>query len=342
MSNDSRSTQALIDELVKKSGTSSPEEAIRSKARELIDLFVATLGEPTLPINIDLLASLRDIGRSENRPVISPDAELAPDGSGGVTMRVNPDRPETRQRFSIAHEISHTFFPDYMTKEWCRTDARYRDRRNPDEFLEMLCDIGAAELLFPQPWFGDDAVSVKHGVDLVTLAAKYHASREATIRRYAETSVDSLAAVYFIWKLKPTQKSIIGRKDQLNLLGISPEEQLLDSLRLRIEYTIPSEGFRSAGHYLPIDKSIECTGPIYEAATSGQPCDGECFLDLGQAAGTYMTHAVPLWTEVSQRGPNGENTVAAILKPIVVSKAKRKKGSSSVGRSLFNENVDDE
>jgi hypothetical protein len=28
-----------------------------------------------------------------------------------VAIRVNPDRPETRRRFSIGHEIAHTFFP---------------------------------------------------------------------------------------------------------------------------------------------------------------------------------------------------------------------------------------
>ena len=30
-------------------------------------------------------------------------------------MRLNPDRPVTRQRFSIGHEITHTFFPDHTS-----------------------------------------------------------------------------------------------------------------------------------------------------------------------------------------------------------------------------------
>lgn len=335
MSTPPRSTQSFIDELVQISGASTPEEAIKLKARELIDLFVGTLGEPTMPMNMDMVASLRGIGRSEDRPVLSLDAELAPDGQGGVTMRVNPDRPETRQRFSVAHEISHTFFPDYSTKEWCRTDARYRDRTNPDEFLEMLCDIGAAELLFPHPWFSRDARNVANASGLVELATRYHASREATIRRYVETSDDSIAAVYFVWKLKPTQKGTIGNKNQMNLLGISAEEAVREALRLRIEYTVPSDPFRTSGHYLPNDKSIESSGPIYEAAVSGQPCDGECFLDLGQSAGKYAVHAVPLWTEQSQRGSNGENMVAAVLNPLAVQKPKRKKSSKPAGPSLF-------
>jgi hypothetical protein len=319
-----RSTDSLIKELLRSTGAVDASAAIRLKARELIELHVTSFGPPTLPINLDVLASLRGIMRSDEAPLHSPDAELVPDGTGGVTMRVNPDRPDTRQRFSIAHEISHTFFPDYTTKPWCRTDARYRDRSDPDDHLEMLCDIAAAELLFPQPWFPQDAAAVVDASGLVRLATTYHASREATVRRYAEISSDSVAAVFFSWKLKPTQKSIVGRKDQGNLFGVTPEQELRDAIRLRIEYTAVSESFKASGHFLPKDKSVENDGPIYLAASTATPAEDECFLDLGQAAGTYRVWAIPLWTANDQRGANGENTVAAILRPTTVGKPPRK------------------
>ena len=335
MTASARSTQSLIDELVRATGADTPAAAIRTKARELINTYVASFGEPTMPLDMDVLASLRSIRRSDEKPIHSPDAELSPDGAGGVTMRVNPDRPETRQRFSIAHEIAHTSFPEYTTKEWCRTDARYRDRTNPDEHLEMLCDIGAAELLFPQPWFGHDGANVSGAADLVALAATYRASREATVRRFAETSSAPIAAVYFVWKLKPTQKGTVGNQDQGNLFGISPEDEIRDALRLRIEYSIPSDAFRAEGHFLPADKSIESDGPMYQAAATGVPAEGECILDLGQAAGTYSVMAVPLWTDDEQRGPSGENAVAAILRPIDVRKPTRRKTHSNEGPTLF-------
>jgi len=331
-----RSTDALIKELVRSTGAIDAPAAIRLKARELIQLLVASFGEPTMPINVDVLASLRGIGRSEEMPLHSADAEIVPDGTGGVTMRVNSDRPETRQRFSVAHEISHTFFPDYTTKRWCRPDARYRDRTDPDEYLEMLCDIAAAELLFPQPWFSTDAATVTDASGLVTLATTYHASREATIHRFAEASSDSLAVVFFSWKLKPKQKATIGQKGQVSLFGITPEEQVREALRLRIEYTVMSEAFKADGHFLPKDKSVESDGPIYEAASTGNPSEGECFLDLGQAAGRYRVWAVPLWTADDQVGSNGESAVVAILKPIAIHKPQRKKQSKG-GPSLFDE-----
>jgi len=331
-----RSTASLIEELVRSTGASDPAVAIRMRAQELIRLYVASFGNPVMPISVEVLASLRGIVRSDEHPMYSPDAELVPDGFGGVTMRVNPDLPETRQRFSVAHEISHTFFPEYTTKSWCRTDARYRDRDDPDQYLEMLCDIGATELLFPQPWFSTDAASVADANGLTRLATTYHASREATMRRYAETSTDSVAAVFFTWKLKPTQKSTVGRKDQGNLFGVTAEEELRDALRLRIEYTVTSEAFKADGHFLPKDKSVENDGPIYRAASTGRPAEDECQLDLGQASGTYSVWAIPLWTADDQLGSNGENAVAAILRPISVRKPQRKTKNSG-GAMLFEE-----
>ncbi len=331
----SRSTQALILELVRSTGAVDAAAAIRLRARELLATYVEKFGEPDRPINVDILASLQGIVRSDDLPFHSDDAELVPDGTGGVTMRVNPDRPGTRKRFSIAHEISHTFFPDYTRKAWCRTDARYRDRNNPEDFLEMLCDIGAAELLFPMPWFSMDAAGVTGVADLVQLAKSYHASREATLRRYVETSPESVAVAYFGWKLKPTQKATVGRKGQGNLLGLTPEDEIRDAIRLRIEYSIASDGFQRDRYFLPKDKSVENGGPIYQAAAGGTPVEGEAFLDLGQAAGTYAVWAVPLWTPDDRLGANGENAVAAVLRPIAVPKPVVRKNGRDDGPTLF-------
>jgi hypothetical protein len=329
-----RSTMALIDELIRSTGCRDAYEAIRFKAKELIDLHVSSFGDPSLPISVELLASLRGIGRSDEPPVHSPDAELVPDGCGGMTMRVNVDRPETRQRFSVAHEISHTFFPAYTSKAWCRTDARYRSRENAEDFLEMLCDVGAAELLFPQPWFGRDAATVTDAASMISLASTYHASREATIRRYAETSTDCVAAVFFTWKLKPTQKGTIGNPNQTNLFGMSAEDELREALRLRIEYSVASESFKAEGRFLPKDKSVANDGPIYKAALNGLPADDQCHLDLGPASGTYRIYAIPLWTAQDQLGAAGENTVAALLFPVAVRKTSKKR-SNNTGPSLF-------
>jgi hypothetical protein len=311
-------TAELIDALVRSTGAATPVEAMRLRAREAVEQFRATFGPLTIPLDVDAIASLLGIGRSDDAPAHSQDAELVPLGDGRVTIRINPDRPETRKRFSVAHEISHTFFPNYKIKTWCRTDARFRRRENPDDLLEMLCDIGASELIFPMPWFLQDAAGVYTGAEIADLARKYAASPEATLRRFAETHGRHVAAIFLSWKLKPSQQARIGNRNQHNFFYEDPAELARQAKRLRLDYAIPSPSFAAAGHYWPRDKSVESTGPLYEAAATGMPCEGECRLDLGPAAGRYRVMAIPVWTDEAGLGPAGENAVGAVVEPLEI------------------------
>lgn len=319
----SNPTQAQIDQLLQEVGTSDPREAVRRKARALISLFCAQFGEPTMPIDVHVIASMLGIHYSEGPPIHSPDAELAPDGSGGVIMRVNPDRPETRQRFSVGHEISHTFFPGYELKVQCRPDPRLRDCNTPEDFLETLCDIGAAELLLPIPWFANDGAAVRTSQDLVSLAIRYKASREATLRRFAETHAASVATLFLSWKLKPTEVPSFN-PEQRNLFGIDPREEAWAARQLRLDYAIPSERFAATGVFLPKDKSLDLEGPLQQAAY-GRCAEGEASLDLGAARGRYRVMAVPLYTPPGERGPKGELALAAVIEPIQVNPVRKKK-----------------
>ncbi len=306
------STRDVIDALARSVGVATPEEAIRLKARETVRNFCSVFGEPTMPFAVDALASFLGISCTDEAPVHSKDAELVPVENGRVAIRVNPDRPETRKRFSMAHEVSHTFFPHYQSKIWCRTDARFRRRQNPDDLLEMLCDIGASEIVMPLPWFAKDARAVATGADLAELARKYATSREATLRRHAETSDRTVHAVFFSWHLKPAETRRLTDPNQERLFD-TPEEP--PAKKLRLDYSIPSNAALDAGYYLPPHKSVERKGPLY-LATAGTPSQGECRLDLGPAAGLYNVIALPVWTRDEDLGPEGENAVGAIIEPI--------------------------
>jgi hypothetical protein len=228
----------------------------------------------------------------------------------------------------MAHEVSHTFFPHYQLKLWCRTDARFRRRENPDDLLEMLCDIGASELVMPLPWFAHDAASVASGAELLELAKKYNASREATLRRFAETSDRDVQAVFFSWKLKPTEKRRANLRQQ-RLFSAPGDGQPVK--KLRIDYSIPSPT-TDTGQFLPPDKSVEHADPL-DAAAAGTPADGNCWLDLGPAAGRYHVLAIPVWTTDEDLGPNGENAVGAIIEPLEQRLKSRTTGER--GPSLF-------
>lgn len=326
--------RALIDELVRSTGAPDPITAVRLRAERAVEAFVQVFGEPEeMPLDLMSLASFLGIKQSEATPTFSPDAEIAPDGEGGVEMRLNPDRPETRQRFSIGHEITHTFFPDHASHVWPRADSRYRDLRDPNDYLEMLCDAGAAELVFPRRWFVSDAAAVRTAADLVALARRYKASREATLRRYAELHPEAAVAVVFTWRLKPSQKSTVGNTAQGNLFGLDSKQEAIAARRLRVEYTIPSSSFSASGHHVPRDKSVACEGPLYEASLASRPQDATSDLDLGPASGRYEVQALPLWTPDDERGPSGECAIAAILKPVEVRRPRRK--STSQQSALF-------
>ena len=300
---------AVLDE----TGEDDPRDAIRVKARELVELYHATFGEKP-PFKMEALASLKGIRPSSEPPAHSHDAELQPDGKGGVLLRLNRERPLTRQRFSVGHEITHTFFPGYEEKVQCRK-PKNRDWSDPEDVIELLCDVGASELLFPLPWFQEDAERWgQHAEGIARLATEYKASLEATLRRLLDLSAEPIAAVYFRWKIKPAQKRKgIGRKDQPSLFGDDPEEEAKALMKLRVEYALQSDGFEL---HIPQEKSVESTSVIYRAGAGNACLDAEEELDLGPCRGRFRISAIPVFTEEEILGPKGEKGVVAVLRPV--------------------------
>jgi hypothetical protein len=114
-------------------------------------------------------------------------------------------------------------------------------------------------------------------------------------------------------RLQPSQiQQGIGRKDQPDMYGADPEEEARALLRLRVEYSIASGSFDL---HIPRDKSVESAGTIYTASASNSCVDGEEDLDLGPCWGMFGISALPVFTEESALGPNGEKSVVAVIRP---------------------------
>jgi hypothetical protein len=110
------------------------------------------------------------------------DARLVPLPNSRYQIEYNPNQSQGRIRFSIAHEIAHTFFPD--CREKVRNRASKRHMVGNDWQLEMLCNIGAAELLMPVgsfPEIGEAEFSIDH---LLRLRERFQVSTEAILLRY--------------------------------------------------------------------------------------------------------------------------------------------------------------
>lgn len=119
------------------------------------------------------------------------DARVVPAGDGGVRIEYNPTRPAPRLRFSLAHEIAHTLFPDVAAA------ARYRANPAagpPDAWqLELLCNVAAAELIMPTDALSELRKGPLKIERLMELRRTYGVSTEALLRRAVKLTNRPLA-----------------------------------------------------------------------------------------------------------------------------------------------------
>ena len=251
-----------------------PEEIIRSLVREKIAKAREFMwkGPPFDPEEFASILSIRC--EKSDELTHSEDAELHPAENGRVVIRYNPDKPKTRQNFSIAHEIAHTFFPGYKDQCNARHECGKFDSQNEVEFL---CDLGASEIVMPIPEFDLDVK--KRGISLKSLqelSKLYEASLEATAIRMITTDFYPRALIVLGYSHKPTEKNEIeASKYQQTLFDDYPWEP--PPMKLRVQYSVRSKHFSD---YIPKHKSIEESSPLHEVSVTGKPFQGNAVLDF--------------------------------------------------------------
>lgn len=160
-------------------GTPDAQLVVQLAQRTLAELAT----EP--PISHEIVASMRDVIRIDEEDIPWPGCLTYTVDGLVITLRRSDSRG--RKPFTAFHEILHTFLPGFAmhTQFRCEpagtqpTEAQPRDRD-----IETLCDVGAAELLFPRGPFSADLADAPATFELVEqLATRYDASVEATARR---------------------------------------------------------------------------------------------------------------------------------------------------------------
>jgi O-acetyl-ADP-ribose deacetylase (regulator of RNase III) len=166
-----------------------PIEAVTTRARELVFTAVQSgwTGPPFDPIALARNFGLEVVARDD-----LSDARVVPADEGRLRIEFNPTRPRGRLRYSIAHEIAHTFFGDVRDGIRHRTGAGAVDNgRDSDDWqLELLCNVAAGELLVPSlalptHELDDAALNIDR---LMVLRSKFDVSTEAILRRVAQTT----------------------------------------------------------------------------------------------------------------------------------------------------------
>jgi len=155
-------------------GDSEPIEFMTKKAREVVlgAIQEGWRGPPFDPFELAEYLKIPTVPREDLH-----DARTVPVGSQSLRIEFNPNRPRGRMRFSVAHEVAHTLFPDCVVT--IRNRAQSGKRSEDDWQLELLCNIAAAEFLMPV----GSGIGLEHESvtidNLLRLQKQYDVSTEA-------------------------------------------------------------------------------------------------------------------------------------------------------------------
>lgn len=233
-------------------GDGDPVDVVTALAREIV-LEGIDSNDLSIPVDPFKLAELRSVPVIP-RPDIR-DAQTVPGPGGTPVIEYNPNRPRTRIRFSIFHELAHTLFPD------CTAQVRHRlfhaQTSTADQELEMLCNLAAAEFLLPIGSVQEDISKLEVSVDTaLKLRTKYEASVEAVLLRLTGLSAQPLGAFaavadeahphlrYRLEYIKTTPDWIpcVERGDYLPPDTIAAECTAIDFTRMAEEEWSPRQG----------------------------------------------------------------------------------------------------
>jgi O-acetyl-ADP-ribose deacetylase (regulator of RNase III) len=222
-------------------GDRDPLDAVEEAARNVV--FEAVQdgweGPPFDPFELARILGIEVVPKEE-----LPDARTVPIGAGEVTIEYNPARPRHRLRFSLAHEIAHTLFPDVAKI------VRYRDNpaAGPQDGwqLELLCNVAAGELLMPTdtlPMLRTGPLEIE---ELMALRTTFGVSAEVLLRRATKLATYPVA-----------------------MFAASRTDPSAARSPFRIDYTVPSRAWSPAlehGETRPSNSVLgECTAVGFTA-----------------------------------------------------------------------------
>jgi hypothetical protein len=179
----------ITNELIALSRSRRPDESSWQAVKEAILQAATYLREEanqvSPPILLDSIEKLRSI---QKKVVFDSEgasgAILAPISCGFI-LRLGKGQTTVRRRFSIAHEIGHTFFYNLDHDPPIQIFPRECRRLLGDKKEEDICNAFARELLIPRELVQQDIEhsSCSNLQMIIDLAAKYVVSPEVAARR---------------------------------------------------------------------------------------------------------------------------------------------------------------
>jgi hypothetical protein len=125
----------------------------------IAEMLLEMTGHRGPPTDLQAIAHLLGVREIELTSELAEEGRLV-EHESGFLIELRADRPATRQRFTLAHELGHAAV---AVLEEDHPRVRYRARKGENQAEERLCDWIAAALLMPLPWLETQAA---YGSDL--------------------------------------------------------------------------------------------------------------------------------------------------------------------------------
>lgn len=157
--------------------------------------------------DLETLAKQRHIHDINWNAEIEDHGEIIPKGNGW-NCSVKSDLPYFHKRFVVGHEISHTFFFEFLPKK--TPERKYLNATLEDE--ERLCDRGAIEILIPPPILERELKDYCN-IDLSIISEvsrKFNVPDEITANQFLELGL--MGGVIICSEIYETSKSLHGAK----------------------------------------------------------------------------------------------------------------------------------
>ena len=258
--------------LIKATGSLvDPRSSVLSQARALLEKLSDWDEVPSDSIErLTILASLAGLAvqpmdmerqRKEKRDAILLTAESK------RIVAYNPQRPRARVAFTIAHEITHTFFPNSTSGARFRSICESNSREANE--LERLCDLGASELLMPLKDFQRHAAGRFSLRNVEELSQAFGSSFEATVFRLATAHPGRAVSGLLRYRLSLPEQRKAVQTHQPSLFG---EERDGSGETPHPKYRRQSIHLSElCDEYLTVrwNKSFDETSCVYEAGRNG-------------------------------------------------------------------------
>lgn len=289
-------------------------EAVIARARALTEEAIARHpGWDPPPFDPEYCAEAISIPVVFTDRVPGWDALLVPTGSGAQIICSDAGRSWGRIRFSIAHEIIHTFFQNTEGVYHLRTADRRLWAHSPEaRDLERLCDLGAAELLMPMPIFRRAVIESGLRASAVPeIAARFEVSLEAAAVRMVEAAATPVVIGFFTFGAQPSAARSSG--------DTRPRRPRRDAYRAHRVFSSPGLAL-----LFPTGKSVPDLSVIYRSSMQFDEMEAIEGFSLGKTHGTFHVTAFPLQQSRTIVEPP---TVCAVFRPTEEQAALRRAGS---------------